>query len=117
MIGFGSPMDRTRLHIGARPVRVVIRDQPTNEVVVKIVAQTEVLLRTGSDSVGLSRWLVSTQDGLPCQRVWINGRAPTSIELVPGEYTIARIDSENSSLGKAQGFLVGSESSTVELRP
>ena len=117
VIGFGSPMDRTKLHMGARPVRVVIRDQPTNEVEVKIVAQTEVLLRTGSDSAGLSRWLVSTQDGLPCRRVWINGRAPTSIELVPGEYTIARIDSENSSLGKAQAFRVGSESSTVELQP
>ncbi|MBK7645599.1 MAG: hypothetical protein IPJ19_21635 [Planctomycetes bacterium] len=117
VIGLGDPRDHESHHLGAKPMRVVIGDPDPEEYVVTIEPTTEICVRPPHESQGISRWLVSTANGLPCQRVRIEGRAPTRIELVPGEYTIARIDAETNALGKAQGFTVGSEFSTLELVP
>ena len=113
----GEMHGRGNLHLSARPMRVVFTDQPPGEIVVPIESTTELCMRPPHEARGISRWLVSTADGLPCQRVRIEGRAPTRIELVPGEYTIARIDPETNALGKAQAFTVGSEFVTVDLKP
>jgi hypothetical protein len=111
---FRSP---EKLHFGALPQRVVLDDEPAGEIVVKIEPTTEVLLRPSRESRGSAGWLLSTAEGLPCQRVRIEGRAPTRIELVPGEYTLARIGQETSAIGRSQAFRIGSEPVTVELQP
>ena len=113
----GDPRAHEALNLGARPQRVDLGDAPAGELVVRILPTTMVCLLPPHESRGVSRWLVSTADGLPCQRVRIEGRAPTKIELVPGEYTIARIDPETKALGKAQAFTVGGTFSSVDLQP
>jgi hypothetical protein len=105
------------MHLGARPLRVVFGDEPSNEIVVRVEPTTEICLRPPRASSGYSWWLVSTSDGLPCQRARTEGRARTRIELVPGEYTIARIDRETNSLGKPQALTVGVSFLTLELVP
>jgi hypothetical protein len=113
----GAPRGSDSLHLAARPERVVLADQPAGELLVRIVSTTDVCLRPPAGSRGVSRWLVSTAEGLPCQRVRIQGRAPMRAELAAGEYTIARFDPETKELGKEQAFIVGSEPVSVELRP
>ena len=104
-------------NLGALPTRFVLGDAPEGEIVVQLRTTTNVCLRPPRDSHGISRWLVSTADGIPCQRVRIEGRSPTRIELLPGEYTIVPIDPETKAIGKQQAFSVGREFSTVELQP
>ncbi len=111
----GDHREGESLHLGARPQRVELGDAPAGELVVRILPTTEICMRPPQDSRGVTRWLVSTADGLPCQRVRIEGRAPTRIELVPGEYTIARIEAQ--ALANATPFNVGSEFETVDLQP
>ena len=117
VISVGEPASNKSTHLGARPVRVVFTDEPSSEIVVQVQATTETCLKPPRESPRISHWIVSTPDGLPCQRVRIEGRAPTRIELVPGEYTIARIDPETKALGKSQAFTVGSNFSAVDLQP
>jgi hypothetical protein len=113
----GDPRGESSLHLGARPQRVVLGDAPAREIVVQIVPSTEVCIRLTGGARGISRWLVSTTDGLPCQRVRVEGRLPNRIELAPGEYTIARIDPDTKALGKPQAFTVGSSFFTLDLQP
>ena len=113
----GDPRDRPARTIGARPIRVNLVEGVAGSAVVPLLQTTTVCFRPPHESDGLARWLVSTSDGLPCQRVRTEGRVPERIELVPGEYTIARIDPETNKLGKAQSFTVGSDFQVVELAP
>jgi hypothetical protein len=117
VLGLGDPRDHESRHLGARPMRVVIGDGAQSEIVVKIEPTTEICLLPPHETTGISRWIVSTADGLPCRRVRIEGRAPTRIGLVPGEYTIARIDPQTNSLGKAQAFTVVDSFLALELMP
>ena len=105
------------LHLGARPMRCVFGNEPVGEIVVRIEPTRDVALRPHREATGTSNWLIATADGLPCQRVRIEGRAPKRIELVPGEYTIALVDPQTNALGHAQAFTVGNEFLTLELGP
>jgi hypothetical protein len=104
-------------HLAALPVHLVFGDAPDKEIVVRLQATTAVCLRPPRATRANSRWLISTTGAGPLvlTRTW--GRTPTRIELIPGEYTIALIQSEPADLGQPRTFTVGAEPSTVELLP
>ena len=107
----------TRAHFGARPVRVVLGAEPAGEIVVRLEPTTEVWLRAPRGCVGDSQWLITSVDGVPAEFVQLSGRAPRHLELLPGEYTIARVEEGTRELGKAQSFTVGAGIMSLELKP
>ncbi len=117
VLSVDGPGGSASAHLGALPQRLVFGDAPQAEILVQLRTTTDVCLRAPRESKGISRWLVSTADGVPCRRVRIEGRAPIRIELVPSAYTVARLDAETKALGKAQAFSVGTEFVSVELQP
>jgi hypothetical protein len=117
VLSVGGPKSDGAGSLGGLPQRIVFGDRPESEIAVKIEPTTEICLRPARDALGNSRWLVSTADGLPCQCVQVEGRAPTRIALPQGAYTIGRIDPDSARPGTLQPFTVDAEFRVLDLFP
>ncbi len=112
-----DPKTHEALHLCALPTRFTLGPTPGPEAVVRLSAGTGVCLRPPRSSIGSSRWLISSSEGLPCLLPEIEGCSPSAVELPTGDYTISRVDPTTGLPGERQSIRVGSTFVTVELGP